>query len=405
MDYKEKYEQALERARDNYKANQKIGKLEENEVLSDIFPELEESEDEKVRKTLIRFFKDSYPNETEMYDGSVTVGKAIIWLENQKPIELNQYNDSIRKELLKHLKEGAEGYEPAGSSEDYARWLAWLEKQKPIELNQDDEKIRKAILNYFTKCWENCKDDVCGIHVEDAIAWLEMQVEPQDKGEISDGYHTFNELYNYRMLYNAGFFNLLPKEWVHKSKKHHNGEECFGGGWFIVMANLPTGQISNHYELKDWDLFHIQEKEVADEWDGHTPQEAAERLHKFLLEKQNEEKSVNWNVLTWEDINDLESIMNEVHSDFRHGIGQKSFGLEVLERFLYNKDCEDLDIKSPKFKDGDEIRSIDGQYEDTVLEVLSDGSYRLKNLGLLSIAENEWELANAPVDGYELIEK
>lgn len=115
-----------------------------------------------------------------------------------------------------------------------------------------------------------------------------LQQEQTDMGEVSDGYHTFNELYYYRMLYNAAFFNLLPKEWVHKSKRHHTGEECFGGGWFIVMANLPTGQISNHYELKDWDLFKIPEKEFADEWDGHTPQEAAERLYKYLQEEQQE---------------------------------------------------------------------------------------------------------------------
>lgn len=113
-----------------------------------------------------------------------------------------------------------------------------------------------------------------------------LQQELVDMGEVSDGYHTFNELYYYRMLYNAAFFNLLPKEWVHKSKRHHTGEECFGGGWFIVMANLPTGQISNHYEFKDWDLFQIPEKEIADEWDGHTPQEAAERLHKYLQQEQ-----------------------------------------------------------------------------------------------------------------------
>lgn len=108
----------------------------------------------------------------------------------------------------------------------------------------------------------------------------------QDMGEVSDGHHTFNELYYYRMLYNAAFFNLLPKGWVHKSKRHHTGEECFGGGWFIVMANLPTGQVSNHYELKDWDLFQVPEKEFADEWDGHTPQEAAKRLYEYLQQEQ-----------------------------------------------------------------------------------------------------------------------
>jgi hypothetical protein len=115
-----------------------------------------------------------------------------------------------------------------------------------------------------------------------------LQQEQTDMGEVSDGYHTFNELYYYRMLYNAAFFNLLPKEWVHKSKRHHTGEECFGGGWFIVMANLPTGQVSNHYELKDWDLFKVPEKEFADEWDGHTPQEAAERLHRYLQQEHPE---------------------------------------------------------------------------------------------------------------------
>ena len=113
-------------------------------------------------------------------------------------------------------------------------------------------------------------------------------------GEASDGYHTFNELYDYRMLYNAAFFNKLAcydnqagGSWkveydVHKSKKHSDGEDCFGGGWFIVMAELPAGQISNHYEMKYWDLFKIPEKEKANVWDGHTPKEAADRLREFL---------------------------------------------------------------------------------------------------------------------------
>lgn len=130
----------------------------------------------------------------------------------------------------------------------------------------------------------------CIGETNDIITSLQQE---QDMGEVSDGYHTFNELYYYRMLYNAAFFNLLPKNWVHKSKRHHTGEECFGGGWFIVMANLPTGQISNHYELKDWDLFKVPEKEFADEWDGHTPQEAAERLHRYLQQEQPEKDIIS----------------------------------------------------------------------------------------------------------------
>ena len=98
----------------------------------------------------------------------------------------------------------------------------------------------------------------------------------------SDGYHTFSELYEFRKMYNATLFN----EWysqgkynVHKSKKHYDGEECFGGGWFIVVADLPTGQISNHYEMKDWDLFNCEESEKAKiPFDGHSPNDVLIRL-------------------------------------------------------------------------------------------------------------------------------
>ena len=103
-------------------------------------------------------------------------------------------------------------------------------------------------------------------------------------GNTSDGYHTFNELYEFRKVYNAALFNEwakfdIPYYSVHKSWKHFDGDLCFGGGWFIVVAVLPTGQISNHYEAKDWDLFKIPETEKAlFEFDGHTSQDVINRL-------------------------------------------------------------------------------------------------------------------------------
>lgn len=103
--------------------------------------------------------------------------------------------------------------------------------------------------------------------------------------KISDGYHTFSELYRYRMLYNAALFNILAANEIApvcKSYKHSDGENCFGGGWFIVIANLPTGQISNHYENRYWDLFKVPELNCAPEYDGHTPVEAANRLELYL---------------------------------------------------------------------------------------------------------------------------
>lgn len=118
----------------------------------------------------------------------------------------------------------------------------------------------------------------------------------ENKGNVSDGYHTFDELYEFRKLYNAVLFNEwsknleicqergaalynIPKYDVHKSWRHNDGELCFGGDWFIVVAKLPTGQISNHYRVEDWDLFQIPETDTAKyQYDGHTSQDVLQRL-------------------------------------------------------------------------------------------------------------------------------
>ena len=103
-----------------------------------------------------------------------------------------------------------------------------------------------------------------------------------DVGDVSDGYHTFNELYEFRKVYNAALFNAWHQQGkydVHKSLRHHDGSDCFGGGWFIVCALLPSGQISNHYRVEDWDLFKIPAFDVARfEFDGHTPKHVIDRL-------------------------------------------------------------------------------------------------------------------------------
>lgn len=45
------------------------------------------------------------------------------------------------------------------------------------------------------------------------------------EGKISDGFHSFDELYHYRMLYNAAFFNSLEGKYeVHKSYRHSDVE-------------------------------------------------------------------------------------------------------------------------------------------------------------------------------------
>jgi hypothetical protein len=106
---------------------------------------------------------------------------------------------------------------------------------------------------------------------------------------VSDGYHSFTDLYEFRMLYNALLFNEWARQGkyeVHKSWRHPDGTPCFGGGgWFIVVATLPTGQVSNHYREEDWDLFQVPILCQARSWDGHTSGDVRVRLRSLLEQK------------------------------------------------------------------------------------------------------------------------
>ena len=92
-------------------------------------------------------------------------------------------------------------------------------------------------------------------------------------GEISDGYHAFDNLYHQRAVLFAALCNIFPNySW--KSWKHEDGKKCFGSDdWFIVGIETPKGPYTYHYEAKYWDMFKCREVDQAPEWDGHTDKE------------------------------------------------------------------------------------------------------------------------------------
>lgn len=106
-----------------------------------------------------------------------------------------------------------------------------------------------------------------------------IQIPETGIGDLSDGYHTFNELYYQRLVLFlfATIVNQNPKiAW--KSHRHEDGELCFGGGWFIVGITTPEGEYTYHYEDKDWDLFKCRELERSKPWDGHTDKDVTRLL-------------------------------------------------------------------------------------------------------------------------------
>ncbi len=129
----------------------------------------------------------------------------------------------------------------------------------------------------------------------------------KDIGDLSDGFHTFNQLYYQRMILFATIVKQnRDKAW--KSLRHEDGELCFGGGWFIVGVDTPEGSYTYHYEDNYYSLFDCVELECGKHWDGHTEKDVTRLLSLPALEKQEQvnTQSVNSTHTTYP--NALESL-------------------------------------------------------------------------------------------------
>lgn len=98
----------------------------------------------------------------------------------------------------------------------------------------------------------------------------------QDMGEVSDGYHTFNELYAHRVRLFSTLMNAFPKQaWW--SFQHHDGEQW--EGWVLAGIDTPEGPVTYHLpESEIENLPQGTEIEFGKEWDGHTADDVLSRL-------------------------------------------------------------------------------------------------------------------------------
>ena len=130
------YDEALERAK----------KLHDKIDIKEIFPELNESEDERIKKAIIEFFESEDDDTTY----SLVRKKDIIdWLEKQGKEEygLKSFKDEDVRKFMQYIEKQAKAYEfnlPNRSYDIYAfakDLLVWLEKQSEQESSQINERV------------------------------------------------------------------------------------------------------------------------------------------------------------------------------------------------------------------------------------------------------------------------
>jgi len=106
-----------------------------------------------------------------------------------------------------------------------------------------------------------------------------MPVVKGHPAQLTDGFHTMEELYDHRRALTATLAaERADISW--RSKAHHpNDGPMFEGGYFIVGIDTPHGTITYHYKLSHWDDFaEVPEVEHAPKWDGATAGDTVTRL-------------------------------------------------------------------------------------------------------------------------------
>lgn len=149
--------------------------------------------------------------------------------------------------------------------------------------------------------------------------------------KMSDGYHTFEELYHHRMMLFSVICNTYKdKAW--KSWKHN--DNTMYDDYFIAGIDTEEGQYTYHYHKDNWDMFNVKELEYAPEWDGHKPSDIT-RLLNLLNKPKNNELTVEVKATEIDEVKDIITSFIFMLEDSRIDIRIRK---QYLESCKYLKD-------------------------------------------------------------------
>lgn len=128
--------------------------------IEDMFPQLAESEDERIRKTLMSYLRRQKEFASQKTFLGIPIEQTIAWLQKEKA---KAYEEALEK-ARKHYEETPNNV-----------YRAMLESLFPELADSEDERTRKEILDYIIKGSESCYDvqQYGKERFEKWIAWLE----------------------------------------------------------------------------------------------------------------------------------------------------------------------------------------------------------------------------------------
>ena len=239
MNFKEKYEQALQRAKSLYGNCPTDG--DKSKTITTIFPELAESEDERIREWLIEECQKVIDIANPAYDTS-KAKKAIAWLEKQKdsiPYEKYVYDiAAINAEAKTKYHEGwNDGYEAKWKEQkpEYASASTimipscWEEKQK-----EQSAKIERIQQKWYM---EGYRDGAYKFEPK----WIYVKVDGKEECKLNARYGKRLHEQNPIPLMN-GDADLYFDEW-NQRQQNPTKRQCFEEGLrYSDMVHLELKQ-------------------------------------------------------------------------------------------------------------------------------------------------------------------
>ena len=133
--------------------------------------------------------------------------------------------------------------------------------------------------------------------------------------DISDGYHTFGDLYKHRTYLLALAMIHLPYAW--KARKHEDG--TMFDGMFVVGFPTPNGMVTYHCDNEYWNDFKVPEIPHAPHFDGYSDADVLNR-EKAFLDSTNTRLVNNTNI---DNINKI--VINEILPTFKNTVQKAAF--------------------------------------------------------------------------------
>ena len=322
-----------------------------------IFPELKESEDDKIKKSLIillQHFCKGY--RVPGLEFPVSYKDMLTWVENQgkqKTTGWTEENERIRKALI-------DGFTVMKESKNYGNTfsdhkiplvdiLAWLEKQNPVKYNdENDERIRKELLEHCRKQAEMYNTLLTGKEyskVQSWIDWLEKQAKQKSVDKVIPKFNIGDfivndycfgkviEITNDAYLLDTG--QGIPFSCEHNAHLFNDGTS----GVLIYKDNLENGGVLSHCRI----IRNIFIDKEESGW-GSTLLSPATKEQRDLLFQKMYEAGYEWDAdkkelrkiekpkWTEEDEKNLFGIIDEIEANKSDA---PDYDLATYDRFLF----------------------------------------------------------------------